>query len=220
VHQRHALRMLLLATRLASAGATNTEIDTALNRYYAGFAAPRARFTVDPSLCRGPEDAAVTLVEFSDFECPYCRAAAPLLEGLISEAGPVRLCFKPFPLKQHAHATPAAEAALFARAHGKFWAMHDLLFTHQDNLEAADLRRYAEELELDPEGLARALELHVFSDALEASKAEGKRANVASTPSVYLDGRSHDLALSVAELHHSIDDELEWQSHSGHWAPK
>jgi hypothetical protein len=138
-HQRHALRMLSLATTLASAGAGNTEIDTLLNKYYAAFPqSERIAFTLDKRMCRGPDDAKVTVVEFSDFECPYCRMARPMLESLAPDSGSVRLCFRPFPLKAHAHSDLAAEAAYYARAQGKFWEMHDAMFDHQDALELAD----------------------------------------------------------------------------------
>jgi hypothetical protein len=156
-YQRHALRVLTLATRLAADGRRNTELNELLNRYYGSFAA-KERSAVDAaaSPCRGSQTAAVTLVEFSDFECPHCASARPLLEEAAARSD-VRLCFKPFPLKFHEHARPAAEAALFARDHGKFWEMHDTLFEHQQALDGASLVSYANDLGLDGAALQAAL---------------------------------------------------------------
>jgi len=219
-HQRHALRMLSLATRLAAAGATNVEIDTALNTYYAAFPpSARASLVVDDSMCRGPRDAKVTVVEFSDFECPFCRMARPLLEGLVTQGGSVRLCFRPYPLKMHPHAQLAAEAAMYARSQGKFWELHDLLFEHQDSLELADLQRYAADANLDPAQLAQAVQTQAFQAAIDASKQEGQDAKVTGTPSIFINGRSYDLPLGTENLLQAIDDELEWQQNGGHWAP-
>jgi protein-disulfide isomerase len=211
--------MLALATRLASAGANNVEIGTQLNRYYAGFApAERTSLTVDDAMCRGPKNARVTVVEFSDFECPYCRVARPLLEGLASDAGQVRLCFKPFPLKVHAHAEQAAQAAYYAKAQGKFWPMRDALFDHQDALELEDLKRYATELGLDSSAMAEAVGMRAFGPQVEASKAEGKQAAIKGTPSIFINGRRYELPMDSNDLVHAIDDELEWQSNGGKWS--
>ena len=218
-HQRHALRMLALATRLAAAGAKNVEIDTLLNTYYASFeASARVALTVDPRMCQGPEAAPVTLVEFSDFECPFCRMARPLLETLVTADGPVRLCFRPFPLHMHPHAQQAAEAALYAESQGKFWPMHDALFEHQSALELADLGRYAADVGLDPAALQQAVKTAAFQAQIDASKAEGDAAKVRGTPSIFFNGRAFDLPLTPENLAQTVEDEAEWQAHGGHWA--
>ena len=96
--------------------------------------------------------APVTIVEFSDFQCPYCGAAHPELARLLREFdGQVKLVFKYFPLSAHERAMPAARAAEAAARQGKFWEMHDLLFEHQHELEDADCERYASALGLDME---------------------------------------------------------------------
>ncbi|MBS2031416.1 MAG: thioredoxin domain-containing protein [Deltaproteobacteria bacterium] len=217
-HQRHALRMLQLATGLASAGATNTEINTSLNKYYTAFAASeRVPLSVDDGMCRGPADAKVTIVEFSDFECPFCRLARPVLESLVTPNGMVRLCFKPFPLKMHPHSDLAAEAAYFAKAQGKFWPMHDAMFEHQEALDVSDLQRYASDAELDPHRLMEAIQSNAFQSLIEASKEEGHRAKVKGTPSIFINGRDYELPMSAEDLTHAIDDELEWQTNGGKW---
>ena len=100
---------------------------------------------------RGPQSAEVSLVEYGDFECPYCRAAEPIVAGLIEALGDqLSVTFRHFPLSQvHPHARHAAEVAEAAAAQGKFWEMHDTLFARQDALDDTDLLKYAAELSLD-----------------------------------------------------------------------
>src|ERR1700694_5156331 len=100
---------------------------------------------------RGPHNAEVSLVEYGDFECPYCRAAEPIVAGLIEALrGRLSVTFRHFPLSLvHPHARHAGEVAEAAAAQGKFWEMHDTLFARQDALGDADLLRYAAELSLD-----------------------------------------------------------------------
>src|SRR5258708_29974591 len=97
---------------------------------------------------RGPGSAAISLVEYGDFECPYCRAAEPIVAGLMAALGDqLSVTFRHFPLSQvHPHARHAAEVAEAAASQGKFWEMHDTLFARQDALEDADLLKYVAEL--------------------------------------------------------------------------
>lgn len=217
---RHAKRMMLLASAEAVGGAKSAEIAKSLNDYYASFAADkRNTFDLKGVACQGPADAPVTLVEFSDFECPYCKLARPLLEQLVTaEKGKLRLCFKPFPLGVHPHSQPAAEAAMYAKAHGKFWEMHDLLFEKQQSLENADLKTYAQQVGLDGDDLLKAVETQKYQAEINASKEEGKRAGLQGTPAIFLNGRPLILPISPETLAHAIDDELEWKQNNGHWA--
>ena len=106
---------------------------------------------------RGPQSAEVSLVEYGDFECPYCRAAEPIVAGLIEALGDqLSVTFRHFPLSQvHPHARHAAEVAEAAAAQGKFWEMHDTLYARQDALDDADLLKYAAELSLDSDRVGR-----------------------------------------------------------------
>jgi protein-disulfide isomerase len=219
-YRRHALRELQLATELASAGANNVEIDTLLNSYYASFA-PTARATFDllKSPCLGSPSAPVTIVEFSDFECPHCAMARPMLEALVTTAGLVRLCYKPFPLSSHPNARSAAEAALFARDQGKFWEMHDALFNHQGALGLEQLISYGTDLGLDPGALRHSLEANVHGHEIDVARSEGTQAGIKGTPAVFMNGRGEVLPLGPEYLAHEIDDELEWQHNGGKWVP-
>ena len=109
---------------------------------------------------QGPETAPVTLVEYGDFECPYCAAAHVILKEVQTRMGDqLRFVFRHFPLTQiHPHAEPAAEASEAAGAQGQFWEMHDLLYENQPRLDPPHLLMYAEELGLDAERFARELE--------------------------------------------------------------
>jgi len=138
----------------------------------------------------GNPDAAVTLLEYGDYECPYCGAAAPVLRRVVEESdGQVRLVFRNFPLPSvHPFALTAALAAEAAAAQGAFWPMHELIFARQDRLDDAALRAYAEELGLDGSQVVGDA-AQIFGDKVEADFAAGLEAGVGGTPTVFIDGR-------------------------------
>src|SRR5690606_17287626 len=110
---------------------------------------PRKAFRVGDGPSAGPKDAKVTVVTFSDFQCPYCARATRTVEELKQFYGDkIRIAYRHFPLSQHTRATPAAEASHCADEQGKFWEYHDVLYQNQQSLEEADLTRYAEDLKL------------------------------------------------------------------------
>ncbi len=143
---------------------------------------------------RGPADAAVTLLEYGDFECPFCGQAFWELKQLEEAAGDkVRFVFRHFPLAQaHPHAGLAAEAAEAAGAQGKFWEMHDTLFTHQNALDLSDLLGYADDLELDGARFTRDLQAHRFLPKVRRDFMEGVRSGVNGTPSIFINGHRWD----------------------------
>ncbi len=135
----------------------------------------------------GALDAPVTVVEFGDFECPYCAAAAPVLRTLVDTSDDqVRLVFRHFPLFQpHPYALTAALAAEAAGEQGAFWPMHGTLFKHQDRLSDGDLVRYAADLGLDTSSIVGAAAQR-FGDAVERDYAEAADFGVHGTPTVFL----------------------------------
>jgi protein-disulfide isomerase len=141
---------------------------------------------------RGREDAPVTVVEYGDYECPYCAAAAPVLRRLVDESdGRVRLVFRNFPVAdRHPYALTAALAAEAAGAQGAFWPMHDLLFERQERLTDAALRGYAESLGLDGDRVVGE-PAQAFGDRVEADFADGLAAGVEGTPTLFIDGRRY-----------------------------
>ena len=138
----------------------------------------------------GNADAAVTLLEYGDYECPYCAAAAPVLRRVVEESGgQVRLLFRNFPLPSvHPFALTAALAAEAAGEQGAFWPMHELIFARQDRLDDAALRAYADELGIDGSRVVGDA-AQAFGDKVEADFAAGLEAGVGGTPTVFIDGR-------------------------------
>lgn len=154
---------------------------------------------------RGDAKAPVTIVEFSDFECPACRSVEPLLKQMLHEYSQVRLLFMNFPLSAHPNAMNAAMAAVAAGKQGKFWSYHDKLFDNQDKLTLADLERYATELKLD---LAKfKADMQAAKTQIEKDRAEGKKVDLAGTPGVFVNGCRAKVG-SVEELRSYIEAEL------------
>ncbi|MET0389837.1 MAG: thioredoxin domain-containing protein [Polyangiales bacterium] len=149
-----------------------------------------AALAVDESPSRGAPMARVTIVEFSDFQCPHCGAAHPELVRLLHELeGKVRLVYKYFPLSSHTRAVPAARAAEAARGQGKFWEMHDALFEHQGALEDSDIRKYATQLGLDMDRFERDWSAEATAQRVDADRQLGQRLGIEATPSFFVDGR-------------------------------
>ncbi len=162
-----------------------------------------------PAATRGSADAPVTITEFTDFQCPFCRQATEPMEKLIELRGKqVRWIVHSFPLDFHPDSELANEAALAAGEQGKFWEMHDLLFSHQSALKAKDLRLYAEQLHLDLRAFDDALLTHRFAGRIAADRALGTRAGVSGTPTFFIDGQMLSGARSLPELNQIVDREL------------
>jgi protein-disulfide isomerase len=143
---------------------------------------------------RGPATAPVTLVEYGDFECPYCGQAYPIVEEIQQRfADQLRFVFRNFPLAQiHPHAEHAAESAEAADAQGAFWPMHEQLFTHQRALDDSHLVSYASTLGLDAERVARELAEGVHEDKVRTHFMSGVRSGVNGTPTFFINGVRHD----------------------------
>jgi protein-disulfide isomerase len=142
----------------------------------------------------GPATAAVTLVEYGDYECPFCGAAHPVTLELVRLLGDeLRFAFRHFPLGQvHPHAPMAAEAAEAAGAQGKFWAMHDMLFENQHALDPPDLLRYASAIGLDVDRFALELDRHVHQPKVREDFLGGIRSGVNGTPTFFINGIRHN----------------------------
>jgi protein-disulfide isomerase len=141
----------------------------------------------------GPETAAVILVAYCDFECPYCGRAYPIIKSLQARLRDrLRFVFRHFPLThKHPLAQQAAEATEAADAQGQFWAMHDLLFENQDALEERDLYAYAESLDLDLARFDRELHDRVYAKRVDRDVRSGRRSGVTGTPTFFLNGFRH-----------------------------
>ena len=150
---------------------------------------PVAIADVDPS--RGVASAPIQLVEFSDFECPYCKQLEPVLTRLRDKYGDrLRLVWKDFPLPIHSQARGAAEAARCAGDQGRFWEYHDLLFANQQSLAPDDLKRHAATMKLDPGQFGACFERGRHRAEVAADLEEGTRQGIQATPTVFINGRA------------------------------
>jgi protein-disulfide isomerase len=142
----------------------------------------------------GPENAPVILVEYGDYECPYCGMAHPIVKAAQQRLGAeLRFVFRNFPLREiHPHAQHAAEAAESAGAQGKFWEMHDTIFEHQDALEDEDLLAYAKSLGLDAKRIAEDLANETYVRRVREDFRSGVRSGVNGTPTFFINGERYN----------------------------
>jgi protein-disulfide isomerase len=158
---------------------------------------------VDPEYdhIRGPLDAPVTVVEYGDFECPYCGQAEPVVRELLRDFGDVRYVWRHLPLNDvHPNTQLAAEAAEAAAFQGAFWEMHDLLLAHQDALRASDLINYAEQLGLDVERFTNDLREHAGAARVAEDVDSADLSGVSGTPTFFINGRRHYGAYDIGTL--------------------
>jgi protein-disulfide isomerase len=160
---------------------------------------------------QGPADAPVTLVEFGDFECPYCAAAHVIVKRVQQIMDDqLRFVFRHFPLTQiHPHAEPAAEASEAAGAQGQFWEMHDLLYENQPLLDPPHLVGYAEELGLEVERFVRELETGIYRERVREDFLSGVRSGVNGTPAFFINGLRYDGSWDIAPLVEALEASLE-----------
>jgi protein-disulfide isomerase len=151
---------------------------------------------------QGPAGAPLTLVEYGDYECPYCGAAYPIVKEVQRAVGDqLRFVFRNFPLGEiHPHAVQAAETAEAADAQGKFWEMHDYLYEHQSRFETKHLLAYAEHLGLDAARVERELTEHTYEPRIREDFLSGARSGVNGTPTFYINGVRHDDSYDVDTL--------------------
>jgi Na+/H+ antiporter NhaA/glutaredoxin len=196
-------KLAVLATTLVAApsacliarGASRLPIDMKLRGLFG-----RAESTVDLAVpvdderdhIRGAADANVTLLEYGDFECPFCGRAQDAIESVLGQTRDLRYVWRHLPLTDvHAHTQQAAEASEAAAKQGKFWEMHDLLLDHQDELEPDDLTRYAEQLGLDVDRFVADVERHVGAGRIADDVDSADQSGVAGTPTFFVNGRRH-----------------------------
>ncbi len=164
---------------------------------------------VDGAPVRGPANARVTLIEFSDFECPYCYSAEKQVD-IVMAAYPkdVKLIYKQFPLSMHPHAEMAAEASLAAREQGKFWEMYDVLFKNFRQLSADNIMIWAKQIGLDMDKFKADLVSGKFKTAVQKDIADGEAAGVYGTPAFYINGKQYNGEVTLAALRPILATEL------------
>ncbi|HLT39286.1 MAG TPA: thioredoxin domain-containing protein [Enhygromyxa sp.] len=197
----------------ATSGATVTmdQVDDSLNAKITG---DRYQISYEPAdMWKGaPNGALVTIVEYSDFQCPYCVRLTDSLKAVADEyPDDVRVVFKHFPLPMHKQAKPASEAVLAAHAQGKGWEMHDLVFQNNRKLSNEDLIRYAEQVGVpDIARFKSELESGTYGAKVDADMKQGQQFGVGSTPSFFINGRPERGAKSVEQLKQLIEEEKQF----------
>jgi protein-disulfide isomerase len=157
----------------------------------------------------GPDAAKVTIVEFSDFQCPYCAQAGETVRRIREVYGDrVHFVFRQFPLSFHEHARSAALAALAAHAQGKFWPYHDRLFEHQGALDRKSLESYAQELGLDVAAFKKSLDDKTYETQVESDIALGRSARVDGTPTMFINRKRAPNPTAFDEVAPLIDEAL------------
>jgi len=158
---------------------------------------------------KGPPNAPITIVEFSDFECPYCVKAEPTVKDLIAAyPGKIRLVYRDFPLPMHKSAPKAAEAAHCAEDQGKYWEMHDKLFANATKLDPKDLKVYARDVGLDGGKFDQCLDSGEKAKLVDSHKKAGDEAGVSGTPAFFINGRQLSGAQPLDAFKAIVDQEL------------
>ena len=173
---------------------------------------PKAVYKVpaDKQPQKGPSDALVTIVEFSDFECPFCKRVEPTVDQIMETYGKdVRVLWRNNPLPFHAKAGPAANAALAAGEQGKFWEYHKKLFENQTAIDSSNLEQYAKDLGLNMPKWKAAFESSKFKDSIEADQTLARSLGASGTPSFFINGRSLRGAQPFDAFKAVIDEELQ-----------
>ena len=167
---------------------------------------PRQDVALGDAPVRGSRNAPMMIVEFADYQCPYCQQMHPELKILQQElAGKVAVAFKDFPLAMHANAEKAAEAARCAGEQGKYWDFHDMLFHNSDNLEVAQIKQYAHDLKLNQANFEACLDSGKEAAAVQKDQAQGKQLGVRATPSFFFNGRLFTGAMDYFTLRSLVE---------------
>jgi protein-disulfide isomerase len=171
---------------------------------------PRLVVASGNSPSKGSKNAPIELIEFSDFQCPFCLRADPTVQQVLSTYGDkIRFVYRNYPLPNHPAARPAAEAAACAGEQGKFWPYHDLLFANPSKLADADLKQHAVTLGLNTDQFNSCVDTHKLKGVIDADVKDGEEAGVNGTPAFYINGRMISGAQPFDVFKRLIDEELE-----------
>jgi protein-disulfide isomerase len=205
-------RLAAFAIRTASSGKSEAAIRAELDKYAKEpppLLDPPVKLSIAGAPFKGPADAKVTIVEFSDFQCPYCAKAA-VEASQVSQKFPkdVKLVFKQFPLEDHSQASLAAEASLAAQAQGKFWPLHDKMYANFRQINHARILVWATEAGLDMNRFRTELDGHKYAARVKAEEQEGEAAGVGGTPTFFINGKKFNGVFEVNAIAPIIADEL------------
>jgi protein-disulfide isomerase len=189
--------------RIAYVHALRTEAHVAIK-----LSPPRTDISLTNTPIRGEQRSPVVLVEYADYECPYCQQIEPELKKLEAEyKGKISFAYKDVPLPMHSHAQKAAEAARCAGLQGKYWEYHDVLFTSKE-LDVPALKRYAGTLNLDTTAFNKCLDSGEQAELVKTDLTEAQRLQLPGTPSFFINGRSLGSGIDYATLRRELDLEV------------
>jgi protein-disulfide isomerase len=201
-----ALLAANMAARLLKESVPRNTIEGLIAESFGG---PPATISMQDTPIFGDSNAPITLVSFADFQCPYCATLSIELHKVVmSRPKEVRLLFKYFPIPSHSFGYLAAEAAAFAQSKNKFWELHDLLFAYQKQMSREAILEWASEVGLDPLELEAAWQQGLYQDRVRRDEAEGDKLKVGGTPTLYLNGRIYNEALTAKAILRAIDEVL------------
>jgi protein-disulfide isomerase len=170
---------------------------------------PRQKVADAGHASKGPANAPIVMVEFSDFQCPFCQRANPSVDQVLKTYGDkIRFVYRHYPLPNHPDARPAAEAAACAQEQDKFWPYHDQLFANASKLSAKDLKDHAAAAGLDPARFASCVDSHRTKSKVDADIADADAAGVSGTPAFFINGRPLEGAQPFDAFKRIIDEEL------------
>ncbi len=195
VQEKRACSKCLPAAKLVLRGVKDGMTRDQIEKMYKGRfdASGLKNVPIDGSPVKGPEGAAITIVEFADFECPHCGEVAPMLDKVVeTHKNDVRMAFKFYPLPGHPHAEIAARAAVAAMNQNKFWEMHHALFTNQRHLEQTDLDSYAKDLGIEVSRFHADIQASASADRIAKDKKLGEDLQIGGTPTIFINGRLFD----------------------------
>jgi len=176
---------------------------------------PAVSVPLGKSATRGAKDAPVTVVEFADYECPYCQKMDPDIRKLQEDfKGQVQFAFKDFPLPMHKHAEKAAEASRCAGDQGKYWEYHDRLFTKDTGLDVPELKQYAKDLGLDTAKFDACLDGGTEADAIQDDVEQGSGLGISGTPALFINGHFFSGITSYSVLHDEVAQQISLHSTS------
>jgi protein-disulfide isomerase len=209
---RTARRLAGFVVRQVLAGRTDAQIREGIQQR--GLSAhPLETVTIDLSnaQCIGPENAPVTVVEYADFQCPFCRVISPIIHDVVEGMSQdVRFCFKHFPVRGHQHALPTSIAALAAERQGRFWQMHDALYASAPRLSEEDILRAARTAGIpDMERWSRDRQDASIQQIIESDKREGIQNGVRGTPTIFVNGKELLGRKNEEEIRDRLEEELD-----------